>query len=85
MIEHLRKYGNIHLVRLPTSTEMLKLENEMMPEFNTIMNKLASSSDVNYINMSELSSRVITIDGNHIWDGQSEWVSRSLNDSLNAL
>jgi len=83
--EYLQKLGKVYYVRLPTSMTLFEIENKRWTDFNQIMNNLGEKTKTRYFNLGNLSNNVITIDGNHIWDGQSEWVSRSLNDSLNAL
>jgi hypothetical protein len=85
LILDLKKKGNVYLVRLPTSMSMFSLEQEFIPNFSSRIQQFTSNLNIAYIDLSYLNDSVITVDGNHIWDGQSEWISRSLNDSLNAL
>ncbi len=85
MTEYLQKMGKVYYVRLPTSKLMYAIENERWPDFNHTLDDFRAKSNCEFINLGDLSESVITIDGNHIWNGQSKWISQSLNDSLNAL
>ena len=83
--EYLKKMGKVYFVRLPTSKILYNIENERWPEFNQSLNDFSAKTNCKYINLGNLCDSVITIDGNHIWNGHSKWISQSLNDSLNAL
>ncbi len=85
MTEYLQKIGKVYYVRLPTSKILYAIENERWPDFNQTVDSFGTKSKCRFINLGNLSDRVITIDGNHIWNGHSKWISQSLNDSLNAL
>ena len=85
MTEYLQKMGKVYYVRLPTSKIMYEIENERWPDFNQTLDDFGTKLNCRFINLGDLSDRVITIDGNHIWNGHSKWISQSLNDSLNAL
>jgi hypothetical protein len=83
--EYLQKMGKVYYVRLPTSKTLFEVENQRWIDFNHVMNNFGKKTKTRYFNLGNLSKNVITIDGNHIWNGQSKWISMSLNDSLNAF
>ncbi len=83
--EYLQKMGKVYYVRLPTSKLLFEVENQRWTDFNHVMNNFGKKSNTRYLNLGNLSKNVITIDGNHIWNGHSKWISKSLNDSLNVL
>ena len=83
--KYLQKFGNVYYVRLPTSKALFKIENQRWLDFDQIMDDFGKNNKCKYINLGNLSENVLTIDGNHIWDGHSKWISQSLNDSLNAF
>ena len=85
MTEYLQKMGKVYNVRLPTSKILFEIENERWSEFNQILNDFSANTNCKYINLGNLCDSVSTIDGNHIWNGHSKWISQSLNDSINAL
>lgn len=85
LTEYLQKMGKVYFVRLPTSETLFEVENQRWADFNHIMNNFGKKTKIRYFNLGNLSKNVITIDGNHIWNGHSKWISKSLNDSLNAL
>jgi hypothetical protein len=83
--EYLQKMGKVYYVRLPASKTLFEVENQRWTDFNQVMNNFGKKTKTRYCNLANLSKDVLTIDGSHIWNGHSKWLSRSLNDSLNAL
>jgi hypothetical protein len=85
MSEYFKKIGRVYLVRLPTSKTLFDIENQRWQDFDKTMAEFGKNNNCKYINLGNISDTVITIDGNHIWNGHSKWISQTLNDSLNAL
>lgn len=77
IINYLQLTGDVFITRLPTSPEMLILENVRFPNFNQLMNRLSKIESVNYINLSDMQIR--TTDGNHIYSLDVPLVSRQLD------
>jgi hypothetical protein len=83
IINFLQMTGDVHIVRLPVSPEMLKLEILRFPNFNHLMNQLSKNESVNYINLSDMKIR--TIDGNHIYYKDVPRVSCQLDTLIKKL
>jgi hypothetical protein len=72
----LKRSGNVNIVRLPVSKEMLDLENRRFPKFNQLLLEIAELSNSGYIDLTDM--KVQTTDGNHIWYKEVERVSKQL-------
>ena len=66
LIEILNARGTVYIVRLPVSEVFFEIENEYMPDFDSLMNHLASQSKSSYFQMQPLSTQMIFNDGHHI-------------------
>ena len=58
------------------------LENEMYVSFDNEMKKIAKLYGLRYINLMSLNIKVNFLDGSHIWNGNSKFISRCINDSI---
>lgn len=85
LTEYLQQMGKVYFVRLPTSKRLFEIENQRWTDFDYVMVNFGKKTKTRYVNLGNLSKKVITIDGTHIWDGHSKWISKALNDSLNAF
>ncbi|WP_425390369.1 hypothetical protein [Ekhidna sp.] len=85
LISKLKGYGKVSLVRLPVSPELLNIEEKYAPNFDHLMNEIASDYNVNFINLKSLSPQVMTTDGNHLYKESGEFISGILADSLKKL
>lgn len=65
-INLLRNHGDVYLVRLPVDDRMYALEQKLMPEFDTLLNKLAVENNIAYINFINSRKNYRYTDGNHI-------------------
>jgi len=72
----LKQSGNVNILRLPVSKEMLDLENRRFPRFNQLLQEIAELSNSGYIDLTDMN--VQTTDGNHIWYKEVERVSKQL-------
>lgn len=73
-IKYLQNYGKIYLVRLPVHESMMKLENELMPDFNDKIKEAINISD-DYYDMTSYNNYFIYTDGNHLYKDSGEEVS----------
>jgi len=76
-MDFLKKHGKVYLVRLPVHPEMQKIEDKLMPEFDSLMNVLTEHSDA-YFNYQFLNDSVVYTDGNHIYKTSGAALSRRL-------
>ena len=66
IIELFKKHGTVYLVRLPVCDEMQDLEAELIPDFNSKMETLASEHSIHYLNMMNDWQRYSYTDGHHL-------------------
>lgn len=65
-IELLKQYGDVYLVRIPVIEGMLAIENELVYDFDSRMNALASDHQIPYINMMPYNKAYNYTDGQHL-------------------
>ena len=66
-ISFLREHGQVFVVRIPVSEEMLQLEQAYAPEFNSMVDSVTTKHDGVYLDYSDESGEYQTTDGNHLW------------------
>ena len=76
-IKYFKNYGRVYLVRLPIHSSLMKIENDLIPKFNDIINEAIISSD-EYIDLTTLNSSFQYIDGNHLNKASGEVVSKEI-------
>jgi hypothetical protein len=76
-IKYLRKFGNVYLVRLPIHPKIMKIENELMPDFNEMMLNLKVFTN-GYYDMTTLNRQYQYTDGNHLYKESSILVSENI-------
>jgi hypothetical protein len=76
-IDFLSKHGKVYLVRLPIHPEMLKIENELMPNFEGIINEVAPLTN-GYLNMTPDNHLYKCTDGNHLYKESGKEVSEKI-------
>lgn len=81
-IKFLKQHGTVYLVRIPTAKEMFDIENELVPQFNTIIHELATRNRVNYFNCSQDYNIYQTTDGNHLYKPYAYKFTEALCDSI---
>lgn len=74
-INYLKQYGEVYLVRLPIHPKMMEIEEELMPDFNRLINNLSSDFDVKYLDMTPSNSNYLYTDGNHLYKSSGKDVS----------
>ena len=74
IIELLNQHGQVYLVRLPVCSEILAIENQMLPSFDK---KIADIKDlcVGYLDMTSTPAKYIYTDGNHLYKESGKKVS----------
>jgi hypothetical protein len=81
IIKFLKETGNVTVIRLPVSREMLELEKQMFPNFISLCDELAIQCNGKFIDLTDLN--VQTTDGNHIWGKEVPKVMHELNMRIN--
>ena len=85
-IKYLKQHGKVVLVRMPVHKLMLDVENELLPNFNILMNDMSEKLEVPYINMTKNIHIYNYTDGNHLDIESGEKFSRDLaNNILNVF
>jgi len=78
LIEELKKYGKVYIVRLPAHPELLKLDNKMMPNFNADMLVISKNHKVGFLDMTVNANKYIYTDGIHMFKTSGASVSREI-------
>jgi len=84
-IQFLQEHGTVYLVRIPTAKEMYDLENDLLPNFNSLIQGIAVKYKVDYFDCSKDYSIYQTTDGNHLFHPSGRKFSQALCDSIAAL
>lgn len=85
LIQKLLEKGDVYLVKLPVSNEMVALENEYAPEFDKIINTIANEFNLYLIDFYDYSDRFLCYDGNHLWQPDADKVSAIISDIINLV
>jgi hypothetical protein len=81
-VKFLKGKGDVYLVRLPISPEMIRIENDFEPKFDSIIDGLSEYMQVPYFNCSNLSSDYKFTDGNHLYHESSNTFSKDLANMI---
>jgi hypothetical protein len=84
-IQLLQKQGEVYLVRLPVIEDMLDIENELIPDFDEIMNEVANKNKVPYINMMSANENYDYTDGQHLTVTSAKQFSLDLAIQMNKM
>lgn len=76
-IKFLNSYGHVYLVRLPVHKQMMEIENELMPEFDDLIQGLVPSTS-GYLDMTLDNKKYNYIDGNHLHKESGKTVSEKI-------
>ena len=84
-IDLLKQHGDVYLVRIPVIDEMLDVENELVSDFDSRMNALASDHQIPYINMMPYNKAYNYTDGQHLTVISGKQFSLDLALQMNKL
>lgn len=84
-VEHLKRYGDVFLCRIPTHESMLDLEEMNWPDFDNDMQKLANQFHIPYFNFKYKCNSYRTIDGNHLYKDDGARFTQDLCDSIKSF
>ena len=81
-IEFLKTKGEVYVVRIPTSKEIMKIENEYSPNFNEVIQDITRRKNIPYFDFSEKSDAYQYTDGNHMYKESSIIFTSEIADSI---
>lgn len=82
IIDLLNQHGNVYMVRLPVDSNLRKMDDHLIPNFDSLMTVLASEKKVQYINYIDDSNKYAYTDGNHLYKTCGRVVSRKLAEAI---
>lgn len=85
IIRRYKTNKDIYLVRFPLSKEMLELENSSWEAFGDVMNQIAESHGVKYLDFSKNDEEFLTNDVHHLNYEYAKRFTRYLNDTIKAI
>lgn len=65
-ISFLKNHGHVFLVRIPVDRDVLAMEKQYMPNFDSLINQLAVKNNIPYINYTNTGATFETYDGAHL-------------------
>lgn len=81
-VRFLKKHGKVYLVRLPVHTEMLKIENKFMPDFNLKIMNIVDSTSCVYFDLTNIDVPLIYTDGNHLYKKSGKLISQLIANKI---
>lgn len=83
LIQKLKQFGKIYLVRMPISKEFYDLENSKYPKLNTKIDSLAKINNIPFFNFNtDIINLYRTYDGHHIDKNGGKIFTKALCDSI---
>ena len=81
-IELFRKHGDVFLVRLPVHARMKYIEDSICPRFDSLMNGLAKSNNIPYLNYINDNAKYEYTDGNHLYKDSGRRLSKKIGEDM---
>jgi hypothetical protein len=82
IIDYLKQHGRVFILRMPAEKRFIELEQNILPEFNSKIERLAHEKNVKYFNLTNLCEEFQYIDGNHFDLSSSLKFSKLLNQLI---
>lgn len=82
IIDFLQFKGQVYVVRIPTSVEIMKIEEQYSPNFNQIIEKITKREKIHYFDFSPNFADYQYTDGNHMCKESSKKLSAQIADSI---
>ncbi len=79
-IQFLKNHGEVYLVRLPVEQQVCEIENNFLPEYDSLISDISSKYNAAYLNMALDENDYIFIDGSHLHKESVPEVSRLIGD-----
>lgn len=80
--DYLSTYGKVYFVRLPIHPELMKVEEEYMPDFNDMIKQMEVMG-YKYLDITNQNGSFVYTDGNHLCKKSAEEVSVLISDWIN--
>jgi hypothetical protein len=77
-IEFLKNHGQVFLVRLPVSPQMLSIEDKLMPDFDFKIDSISLKMNIPYKNFKSSAKEFQYVDGNHLYKASGRNVSEQI-------
>ncbi|NNE16644.1 MAG: hypothetical protein HKN51_16800 [Saprospiraceae bacterium] len=84
-IQFLKQYGQVYLVRMPVIERMLAVENQLMPNFDAMMQEISEQNTALFINMMPDRDSYSFTDGNHLDKISGTQFSKDLANKIKIL
>lgn len=81
-IQFLQNHGTVYLVRLPVVDAMLIIENELVTDFDLIIENIANAHHVSYLNLIPKRFNNTFIDGHHLDVTSGERISKYIAEYI---
>lgn len=78
LIVFLKSKGDVYFVRLPVDPDFFQLEEELMPDFDQVVDSIMHKYEVSYYDMQHLNGEVEFNDGHHINKKFAPFVSQKV-------
>lgn len=85
IIELLKNHGSVYLIRIPSHSSIMELENILIPELNGLLEELASRYNLNYLDLSEKAGEFTYTDGVHLHKTSSKSLSKYVGKWIQQL
>lgn len=83
-IKYFKDYGRVYLVRLPIHKSMMAIENELMPQFDSVINNAIELSD-GYLDLTIKNDAFTYTDGNHLYKESGKEVSELIANWIKSI
>jgi hypothetical protein len=83
LVNELKQYGNVFLIRMPIGKEFLAYEYEYYPDFDVIIDTLAKINHIPYIDFNKFEKTYKTYDGHHLNKFSGKGFTEDLCDLIN--
>ena len=78
LITTLDQHGDVYLVRPPVVDELLEIENQLSPDFDSAMQFMAEKTHAKYLSMLPFAKDITYTDGNHISRNSAQYATALL-------
>lgn len=83
-ISYFKEYGKVYLIRLPVSSSIYAIENELMPDFDSIIEPMIEMSN-GYLDMTPFNEEFNYTDGNHLYSESGAKASQFIANWMNGV
>lgn len=81
-IRFLKNHGDVYIVRIGAGARIMEIENAYAPDFDHLMENIASEFNIDYFDFSENPGNYKYTDGNHMYKESSKIFTQQVADSI---